>query len=148
MKYLLTLLCFVPRKIGRVDELVVWAQPSAALYSVNFIVTHSVCCLAQETMSALSRSTHGLLCDKADNVCCATQQTMSVASRSTYCLLCDTADIVSCAACLLFDAADNVCCVTHQTLSTSSHIKRYLTCVNIFRVEGVGLVRARRSADI
>ena len=39
-----------------------------------------------------------LLCDTGDIVCCLTQQTPSAVAHSRQCLLCDTVDIACCVA--------------------------------------------------
>ena len=87
-------------------------------------MSHSSHCLCYSRQCLLGDSKHYLLCHTVDIVCCITQQTLSAVRHSRQCLLSDTADIVSCVAqrtlsvashsrqCLLRDAAELVCCVT------------------------------------
>ena len=68
-----------------------------------------LCCVARQSSSVLSPSSHCLLCDAADPVCLVAHQTFSAVSRSRHCLLCRAAG-----PCLQSDAADIVCCATRQ----------------------------------
>ena len=65
-----------------------------------------VCCVKQQTLSAVSHSRQYVLHRTADNVCCVPRRTLSALSHT----------------------ADNLCCVAQLTMSAMSR-SRHVCCV-------------------